>query len=50
MSLTENYLSAPHVAAALNELIEQVFKPLVLKDDKNNSFTPLKKHTLFFAN
>jgi Cys-tRNA(Pro)/Cys-tRNA(Cys) deacylase len=31
----ENDLSAPHVAEALNEPIEQVFKTLVLKGDKN---------------
>jgi len=34
----ENDLSAPHVAEALNEPIEQVFKTLVLKGDKNGHF------------
>ncbi|MDR3250819.1 MAG: Cys-tRNA(Pro) deacylase [Tannerella sp.] len=34
----ENDLSAPHVAEALNEPIEQVFKTLVLKGDKNGYF------------
>jgi Cys-tRNA(Pro)/Cys-tRNA(Cys) deacylase len=34
----ENDLSAPHVAAALNEPIEQVFKTLVLKGDKSGYF------------
>ncbi|GHT09270.1 Cys-tRNA(Pro)/Cys-tRNA(Cys) deacylase [Bacteroidia bacterium] len=34
----ENDLSALHVAEALNEPIEQVFKTLVLKGDKNGYF------------
>ena len=34
----ENDLSAPHVAEALNEPIEQVFKTLVLKGDKSGYF------------
>jgi Cys-tRNA(Pro)/Cys-tRNA(Cys) deacylase len=34
----ENDLSAPHVAASLNEPIEQVFKTLVLKGDKTGYF------------
>jgi Cys-tRNA(Pro)/Cys-tRNA(Cys) deacylase len=34
----ENDLSAPHVAEALNEAIEQVFKTLVLKGDKSGYF------------
>jgi Cys-tRNA(Pro)/Cys-tRNA(Cys) deacylase len=34
----ENDLSAPHVASALNEPIEQVFKTLVLKGDKTGYF------------
>jgi Cys-tRNA(Pro)/Cys-tRNA(Cys) deacylase len=34
----ENNLSAPHVAKALNEPIEQVFKTLVLKGDKSGYF------------
>jgi Cys-tRNA(Pro)/Cys-tRNA(Cys) deacylase len=34
----ENDLSAPHVAAALNEPIGQVFKTLVLKGDKSGHF------------
>jgi Cys-tRNA(Pro)/Cys-tRNA(Cys) deacylase len=34
----ENDLSAPHVAAALNEPIEQVFKTLILKGDKSGYF------------
>ena len=34
----EKDLSAPHVAEALNELIEQVFKTLVLKGDKSGYF------------
>jgi len=34
----ENDLSAPHVAEALKEPIEQVFKTLVLKGDKSGYF------------
>jgi Cys-tRNA(Pro)/Cys-tRNA(Cys) deacylase len=34
----ENDLSAPHVAEALNEPIEQVFKTLVLKGDTSGYF------------
>jgi Cys-tRNA(Pro)/Cys-tRNA(Cys) deacylase len=34
----ENDLSAPHVAEALNEPVEQVFKTLVLKGDKSGYF------------
>jgi Cys-tRNA(Pro)/Cys-tRNA(Cys) deacylase len=34
----EDDLSAPHVAKALNEPIEQVFKTLVLKGDKSGYF------------
>ena len=34
----ENDLSAPHIAEALNEPIEQVFKTLVLKGDKSSYF------------
>jgi Cys-tRNA(Pro)/Cys-tRNA(Cys) deacylase len=34
----ENDLSAPHVAEALNEPIEQVFKTLVLNGDKSGYF------------
>jgi Cys-tRNA(Pro)/Cys-tRNA(Cys) deacylase len=34
----ENDMSAPHVAEALNEPVERVFKTLVLKGDKSGCF------------
>lgn len=37
-SYTEDDLSATHVAAELNEPIEQVFKTLVLRGDRNGLF------------
>jgi Cys-tRNA(Pro)/Cys-tRNA(Cys) deacylase len=37
-SFDEDDLSAPHVAKALNEPIEKVFKTLVLKGDKSGYF------------